>query len=293
MIQLFDRLKTFAGKPAFFFRRPWYVILLNVALSAVMMVLYEPFGYRLKGLPQFFELLGFTFIAFLYSFLFFRILPERTGIGRKREAWTVAKLLLYLSSFLFLTGLSIFLYDFHIVSGYVVTAYGGTYFWNRLAVDVCGVFSIGIFPLYVAYLLEKNHDLRKNLDESLVPSDGRTAVGEEDADCIVLTGDTKESLKVRPADILFVESAGNYVNIYYNPAKPERKTLRTTIKHVETLLQYECFVRCHRTYIVNVNHVEKFGRIPLGYRIWIKGYPDEIPVSRTCLSQVRDRLNKG
>lgn len=138
-----------------FFRRPQYVISLNVVLSTLMMIMYQPFGYRLDHVSQLFELFGFILIALVYSLLFFKIIPSYFRKSFQYIRWTIGKNIIYLSTFLLITGLNIFLYDFHIVSGYSFPDYGGSYFAERMLVDVCGVFSIGIFPLYVSYLLEK------------------------------------------------------------------------------------------------------------------------------------------
>lgn len=289
--KIYSKLISFFNSDAFFYERPWIVIMLNVVLSSAMMVMYEPFGYHLNNLYKFFELMGFTFIALFYSLLFFFIMPR--FINKKK--WTIANNVLYLSSFLFMTGISIFLYDYHIVSGYSFLDYANPYFTERIVIDVCGTFSIGVFPLYISYLLEKNYYLKKNLDETIYVAETSSHVRKEypDCGCIVMKGETKESLEVRPDIIVYIESSGNYVNIYYNNGVVEKKTIRIAIKKVEQQLsEYSFFVRCHRAFIVNMNYVAKFGRNSLGYRISLVGCEDDIPVSRTYLSNVKELLKK-
>lgn len=293
---VFSRIKQYGDKPAFFFERPWIVILLNVVISALMLVLYEPFGYKLHNWSQFGELLGFTFIAFCYSFLFFYLFPRWLGIYKSPETWTVTKNLLLLSTFLLLTGISIFLYDYHIISGYTLFGYGGRYFMERLFTDVFGVFSIGIFPLYVSYLLEKNYVLRKHLDETIYmveKSEYKQLENKLQTPLLVLTGDTKDSLEVSPDCICYLESSGNYVNVYYyEEGKIVRKTIRTTIKKVEEqLVSYDYLLRCHRMYIVNTHWIVRFGRIEQGYRISLQDCMDEIPVSRTYLPHIKEVMH--
>lgn len=281
---------SFFNSHAFLYQRPWNVIILNVLLSSVMMVMYEPFGYRLNNVSKFLELLGFTFIAFFYSLLFFLIILRFVN----KEKWTIAKNSLYLSSFLFITGISIFFYDFHIISGYSFSDYGNMYFWKRVLTDVCGTFSIGIFPLYISYLLEKNYNLKKSLDETIYVSECLLYSRNEyyDENIISLRGETKDSLEVCPDRIVYIESSGNYVNIYYNNGSVEKKTIRTSIKKIEEQLSiYGFFVRCHRAFIVNMNYVLKFGRNTLGYRISLDGCEDDVPVSRTYLSSVKEHVN--
>lgn len=293
--RILNRIKRFWAKPAFFFVRPWIVIWLNVLISAIMMVLYEPFGFQLRSRTQLGELLGFTLIAFSYSTLFFYLIPQWLGISKRRSEWTIAKNLLHLSAFFLMTGTGIFFYDFHVISGYTTTEYGGAYFRERLGADLFGVFAIGIFPLFVAYLLEKNYLLKKHLNETLYLSQNtatETHDQQPDEPLIALNGDTKESLNVCPNQIVYIESSGNYVNIYYHKDKMERKAIRTTIKKIEEQLSsFDYFTRCHRAYIINLNYLVKFGRNELGYRITLKNCADEIPVSRTYISHIKEIIH--
>ena len=289
--KIYSKLISFFNSDAFFYERPWNVIMLNVVLSSAMMVMYEPFGYHLNNVYKFFELIGFTFITLFNSLLFFLIMPRFIN----KEKWTIANNVLYLSSFLFITGISIFLYDYHIVSGYSFLDYANPYFTERIVIDVSGTFSIGIFPLYISYLLEKNYYLKKNLDETFYVAETSSHVGKKYSydNCIVIKGETKESLEICPDRIVYIESSGNYVNIYYKNCVVERKTIRIAIKKIEKQLSgYSFFVRCHRTFIVNINYVVKFSRNSLGYRISLEGCEDYIPVSRTYLSNVKELLKE-
>lgn len=59
------------------------------------------------------------------------------------------------------------------------------------------------------------------------------------------------------SSVLFIEANENYINIHYLDAGVEKKyQLRNTMKSVETLSEKAGFVRVHRGYIVNPNHVK-------------------------------------
>ena len=61
-------------------------------------------------------------------------------------------------------------------------------------------------------------------------------------------------VKVNFRDILFIESLREYVRIH-TPA--ERIVARLSLQRLEELLPPEHFIRIHRTYIVNIGHVQK------------------------------------
>jgi hypothetical protein len=101
---------------------------------------------------------------------------------------------------------------------------------------------------------------------------------------ITLSGRTKDSLMLKPNHILYMEVLGNYVDVHYLDAnrKISRKTIRTTIQQMEEALEnYPAVVRCHRTYIVNISHIEKVNTSQQGLLLMLKYVNKEIPVSRT------------
>lgn len=101
-----------------------------------------------------------------------------------------------------------------------------------------------------------------------------------------------ESLTLLIAELIFVQSADNYVEIAYSEdVNIRKKLIRNTLKNVEVQLkQYSNFIRCHRTYIVNIHYIEKLHKDFSSHWITIKGYPEKIPVSRQYLQKLREIL---
>jgi DNA-binding LytR/AlgR family response regulator len=78
---------------------------------------------------------------------------------------------------------------------------------------------------------------------------------------------------------------------YSEDANIRKKLIRNTLKNIEIQLkQYSNFIRCHRTYIVNVHYIEKLHHDFSSHWITIKGYPEKIPVSRQYLQKLREIL---
>lgn len=83
-------------------------------------------------------------------------------------------------------------------------------------------------------------------------------------------------------DILFIESMGDYVKF----VTPEKKYItHNTIKNLEEKVNRQCFVKVHRSYIININKIDDIRENDL----YIKG--NEIPVSKAHKSDVLKRLN--
>lgn len=83
-------------------------------------------------------------------------------------------------------------------------------------------------------------------------------------------------------DILFIESMGDYVKF----VTPEKKYItHNTIKNLEEKVNRQCFIKVHRSYIININKIDDIRENDL----YIKG--NEIPVSKAHKSDVLKRLN--
>jgi DNA-binding LytR/AlgR family response regulator len=101
-----------------------------------------------------------------------------------------------------------------------------------------------------------------------------------------------ETISLVIADILLVKSADNYVEIIFKEGdETVKKLIRTTLKNVENQLRpYSNFVRCHRTCIVNILHIEKFNRKYTSQWIKMQDYDEQIPVSRQYLLKLKEAL---
>lgn len=63
-------------------------------------------------------------------------------------------------------------------------------------------------------------------------------------------------LSVRPEMVYYIESADNYVTIYYiNGNKLDKLMIRNTLKNIEWRFRDRGLVRCHRSYIINIRKV--------------------------------------
>lgn len=68
-------------------------------------------------------------------------------------------------------------------------------------------------------------------------------------------------LSVRADALYYMESADNYVQIYYmNAGKLQRLMIRNTLKNIEWRFRGKDLIRCHRSYIVNFSKVQLLRR---------------------------------
>lgn len=99
-------------------------------------------------------------------------------------------------------------------------------------------------------------------------------------------------LSIRRENLLLIESADNYVCVYYlNGGKTKKSMVRNTIGRIAEHLQGTRIVRCHRSYMINLDHAQILHRDKEGVfiELGLDGVPD-VPISKTYADNVRDWL---
>lgn len=99
-------------------------------------------------------------------------------------------------------------------------------------------------------------------------------------------------LSIRRENLVLIESADNYVCVYYiNGEKTKKVMVRNTLGRVAEHLEGTRIVRCHRSYMINLDHAKVFHRDKEGVFIefGMEGIPD-VPISRTYAENVKEWL---
>jgi hypothetical protein len=108
----------------------------------------------------------------------------------------------------------------------------------------------------------------------------------------IFSDNRSEKVTVRPDDLILIRSADNYIEIdYKGDDKIEKVLIRNTLKSIEVQLAlYPNIIRCHRSYLVNLDNVEKLVKKNDGYKVRIKDVYYELPVSRQYLLELKKAL---
>lgn len=100
------------------------------------------------------------------------------------------------------------------------------------------------------------------------------------------------TLRLNPADIIYVESMSNYADIcYIADNETKHTTLRITLKQIRATLEgVESIVQCHRAFLVNLDFVVSLSTRSQGYQLQLFGIEKQIPVSRANTEVIKGRL---
>lgn len=281
-----NKLAKYLSQPAPVNDRPWLTVILVTVIVVLILSLFEPFGY--SGHIK--VLLWFILATVVCSSLVFVFFPKIFKRFYSTNRWTVGKTLLSYLVLIILMGLSVTSLNY-----FVFIKHPPENYFPVFLTDMFASLTIGMIPLCIITFIIQNRALKRNLNEAEVINKAlaeRVIPDTTEEGVITLTGSTKESLTARPENILFIEATGNYVNVHYKQDnKIGYKLLRTTIKQVEETLQDQpVFVRCHRTFIVNIQKIYNVTGNAQGYKLSLYDTPEEIPVSRTYLKSLQDIL---
>ena len=99
-------------------------------------------------------------------------------------------------------------------------------------------------------------------------------------------------LYITSSELLYIEAADNYVNIrYISNGKIKSYLLRNSLKNIEKQLSKNMVVRCHRSYLVNMNRVSVIRRDKehIYMELDAEGV-DKIPVSMNYQKEVSSKF---
>lgn len=100
---------------------------------------------------------------------------------------------------------------------------------------------------------------------------------------------SSEGIKLLATNLVYCCSSDNYVDVFYiDNKKLTRKTQRNTLKNIELITsKFSFLLKCHRSYIVNLNFIEKVIGNAQGLKLKLKNVEEEITVSRQLTKKVQ------
>ena len=170
-----------------------------------------------------------------------------------------------------------------------------SFLWMLLAVVIIGVFpaTFGVMLNYIIQLKKFNQQIVVHHHHQHTPEITLAEqVSENKIQNSVLfkliAENEKDSIELAVDSLYFIESSDNYSTIYFeNQGKLQKELLRSSLTRLESQISSENIVRCHRSFIVNLDKVEKVTGNAQGYNL--KSPELLVPVARKY-SEIIERL---
>jgi len=148
-----------------------------------------------------------------------------------------------------------------------------------------------LIPYSVSWLyfswMDKKELIERLAEGKILPSGTRNMIPFYDEKGIL-------KFSVKKENLLYLESAENYVSIcYINKDKVSKYLLRDTLKKIEETFSGTEIIRCHRSYMVNFEKVKIIRRDKDGLKLGFDNQlVSDIPVSKTYINPVMETFSK-
>ncbi len=259
------------------------ILFISIGCCAFL-IFFQPFGVNNYDPAEKISL-ALIFAVLLIGGVIFVVLSINEFVIRPLfiRQFTAGKLLLWLAwSLLFVGSASYIVYNL----------LGGWHDWNLASyldflknMAVLGSLPIILVVLYFGQLyLQQTIGTLKEVGRSERNTN----------DLVLFTADNEKDKIVLPiAAILFLESQDNYVALNYLDDEVVKKyLLRSTLKRMEAELSETAVVKCHRSFLVNLDKVTSASGNVHRMDLALGKVPGKIPVSRNFTETITAALGK-
>ena len=263
----------------------------------LFLLVFQPFGlddWQTPAKPI--KLLGFGLVTSLVMIADSFLLPLLFPRYFSDEHWTIRREIIRTTLLIFIIAVC-------------NRFYLGSLFGNSSMiagwVQMIGMtFVIGIFPTVGTILISYIVQLRRysqaaaELPDYSDPATRREPVLRERVSAVrtsdapeptltLIADNEKDTLRLRSDALLFIESSDNYCTVVHLKStptgtdQPVKSLLRSSLSRFETQLEGKShIVRCHRSFVVNLDRVERVTGNAQGYKLHLFGGQFQVPVAR-------------
>ena len=255
----------------------------------LIMLYFQPFGINFLASPKdgyFVLVIGlvsagiFFFSTLILPGLFPKIFESARWTVRKELIWNVGMFAILILGFT----VSAMVFDVSTMKSLTVFRSG----------------ALALLPLILFNLSNYNNSLKTKVVQ--VIDSGRHWLAEErknshhpiDEHIRIESENGKEIFEAELKDIILIQSASNYIEIYFMQGAATRKAMvRQTLNGVESLLsKFSDIKRCHRCCLVNINQISKLAGTSPNYSLEAFNLDFGIPISRQNVASFRKLLAK-
>lgn len=102
----------------------------------------------------------------------------------------------------------------------------------------------------------------------------------------------KDSLAIKVSLILLIRSANNYIEVFWKEGDSiKNQMVRCSMLYAEEILKENKFIfKCHRSFMVNVNYIDKIEGNSQGYRLFFENVNFPVPVSKNSVNKLKELI---
>lgn len=255
------------------------------AFVGTFLAVFQPFGaddwespYKIPALA------GYGLVTVVVMLFNYFVLPRFAPSTFRESNWTVGKEIGMTLWTIVSIGAGNYLYS-KLLFG------GGTSLAGLLGM-IAVTFLIGIFPATGITLANYIYRLRQyQQPPQPTPPSAQEVRQDERLRLELIAENDRDRLVIPLVDFFYIESSDNYSTVFFrNDGKLRKELLRSSLSRLESQIQPDFVLRCHRSFIVNLHRVESVSGNAQGYKLHLDAFGLVVPVARRFAEPVVGRL---
>lgn len=252
----------------------------------IFLFVFRPFGLGSLSGILLIVCAGFGFVTFAAMVILNVFITHLFKKFYKEEDWTLGKEMFQTILNIILIGCFNFLFFSFLISN--------NFSWKAFLWFQFSAFAVGAIPVSI-YLILKEKSSRIRFETEAQQLSGKIEKNRNKAEVYnpvtFYSQKSKENFTIKPDLLFYIQASDNYLDIFFGNGTLQRKTIRNTLKSAQDKLNdYPVFMRCHRSYIVNIEKIIRITGNAQGYKLHLQGIEEPIPVSRQYNNLIKDRL---
>lgn len=256
---------------------------------AGFLAFFRPFNLdAIDGWFLYLICLEFGAITFVCIVFLGVVVPSVFPVFFEPQQWVVWKEFIWTISHFAVIGFAnvAFLYSMNYIQGG---------FWEVIIDLQISTLAVGIFPVFFYIYYDQAKYFKKYAQEAEKMSlqIRQHPIDLQEDKLLVFKNENGEvEYQVPTSQLLFVKSDGNYLELMISDtATVKKQLLRNRIKNVLEEMP-TVFVRCHRSYIVNLEKVRSVDGNARGYELTLANTDLKVPVSRNLAGNVLSAIEQ-
>ena len=260
---------------------------------SLLLILLQPYGF--VATSRLHALLGYLCIGLVTFNINFFGLPYFFPRYFEDRYWSISRGLLFFLYNFFQMGIWVHIFNAWVIKNDPTAMSSGM----ELGITIVKILILGGVSSFFLILIRYNWITRQNLQASQDLNQQlkaqilleKQAVNPEELIPLFLEN---KPMEVPRSKLLYVRSEGNYLAFHFESGFSKSPLLvRGRIKQLEeTLSSYPEFFRCHRSFIVNLNHISSTRGNSQGLNIQLHYSTDRLPVARSKIKALRLKMEK-
>ncbi|AUD03136.1 LytTR family DNA-binding domain-containing protein [Spirosoma pollinicola] len=255
----------------------------------LFLLVFQPFGLNLwETSYKAIKILGFGLVTFLVTAVNFVLLRLLFPALFAEDRWTVGRDMVAVMANILLIAVANRLY-----LGWLLGSTDSSEMsWSGMIIVT---FVVGIFPVigmilanYITQLKKYSNaaaaiPIHSHSAEIASPTDALSENLKQSADTTVtlVAENEKDTLSLSTDALLYIESSDNYCTVVHlKNTQVTKPLLRSSLSRLEKQIGRPHIVRCHRSYVVNLDRVERVTGNAQGYKLHLFSGQFAVPVAR-------------